>query len=416
MFIQRLRDVRASLFVWAAVLSRFGSGVPGFAEARTWYQRLGGKRLCPRPFQKRFLSPRAVALMENAFDSAVATWRAPAGRVRHVLSRHFSDIVLVDSTIVQLLDSLRRALKGTRTAKAALKISLAISAFGRLPLFARMAAGSVSDHKLFPDLALFPARVLWLFDRGFVAFERLRQIGLHFQFYLCPMRHNGNPLVLKAHSAPRWVRRRLEKEPLGIRLQDLLALLPKGQRLARPWDLEVHLIPHWTADDRTPIAARLLVMQGPKRLRFYLTNLPPTWMPKTLAELYRLRWQIELVFKELKQELGLTAMPSKNRYAVQVFAWSSLVALALSRVVAEWIEPVRRIVGLEQPFRPALVSRALRGSVRLLVLCLRAPLQLAVHVLRFLRTEIIREARSTDTHRQDSFARLTRKMALQAPA
>ena len=412
-FIKRLRAVRAPLFVWAVILSRWGNGLPGFAEARACYERLGGKKLCPRPFQKRFLSASSVALMERAFESAVARWRAPGGRVRHVLARHFSDIVLVDSTHVHLLDALRRVFKGTRKAKSALKICLAVSAFGRLPLFARMAAGATSDHKLFPSLKLFPARLLWLFDRGFVAFERLRQIGLHGQFYLCPMQQNGNPLVVKAHSAPRRVRRRLAEAPAGIRLKELL---PKDQRLTRPWDLEVQLTPHWTAADRTPVSARLVIVQGPKHHYFYLTNLPALWKPRTIVELYRLRWQVELVFKELKQDLGLTAMPSKNKHAIQVFAWASLLALALSRVVADWLAPLRRIVGLKQPFRPALVSRALRGGVRLLAFCLRAPEHIAVTMLRFLRAELIREARSRATNRADSFLRLAQKLNPLVPA
>ena len=39
-FIRRLRQLSASAFVWAVVLSRFGSGRPGFEQARQWYARL----------------------------------------------------------------------------------------------------------------------------------------------------------------------------------------------------------------------------------------------------------------------------------------------------------------------------------------------------------------------------------------
>src|SRR5512142_1908069 len=68
-FIRRLREIRACLFVWSVVLSRFGSGRPGFEQARQWYRRLGGSELWPRPFQIRFKSPNAVKLFEQAFES-----------------------------------------------------------------------------------------------------------------------------------------------------------------------------------------------------------------------------------------------------------------------------------------------------------------------------------------------------------
>jgi hypothetical protein len=67
-FIERLRAIRGSRFVWAVVLSRFGSGIPGFAEARHWNERLGGARLWPRPFQMRFKKPAVVDLFERAFE------------------------------------------------------------------------------------------------------------------------------------------------------------------------------------------------------------------------------------------------------------------------------------------------------------------------------------------------------------
>src|SRR4051812_6895082 len=84
-FIRRLREVRASLFVWSVVLSRFGDGKPAFEQSRQWYRRLGGLELWPRPFQMRFKSPAAVRLFERTFESAVQRWRAPT-RSRHPLA------------------------------------------------------------------------------------------------------------------------------------------------------------------------------------------------------------------------------------------------------------------------------------------------------------------------------------------
>jgi len=413
-FIKRLRAIRASFFVWAVVLSRFGEGIPGFAEAQAWYARLGGKRVWPRPFQKRFLSKASVALFERAFDSAVAPWRdAPARKVRHVLARHFTDIVAWDTTRAQVADSLKKTFKGTRSAEAVLKIGLAISVFGRLPLYGLLCADNVHDMLLFPPLSLFEAGTLLLFDKGMAAYERLGEVAAARLLYLCPMRANGNPLVVAAHEAPRRVHAALRKHPKGVPLRDLL---PKGQRLSQTWDLEVLVTPKTTAANKTPVRTRLVIMQGPKRQHPYLTNLPVTWKAQAIRELYRLRWQVELVFKELKQHLNLESLPSEDEHAVQIFAWASLIALALSREVCAWVQPLRRVVGLAERIRPALVTRALRGTVRLLVACLRAPLRTARRFLEVLREELLREARSAEPDREDSFQRLSDLLAANAPA
>jgi hypothetical protein len=397
--------------VWAVVLSRFGEGVPGFAEARLWYRRLGGKGIWARPFQKRFLHPATVQLFERAFEAAVAPWRqARNARGSAALGRHFPDIVAYDSSNVHLFDRLRKAFKGGRGSEAGLKICLAISAFGRLPLYARVAAGSASDNLLFPALDLFQRGTLWLIDKGFLAYERLGQIAAAQQSYVCPMRVNGNPLVVGCRDAPRRVVAALRRNPQGVYLRDLV---PQNQRLTRAWDLDVVLVPGPGAEDRQAVLSRLVLIQGPRRQYPYLTNLPSAWSPKAVFELYRLRWQIELVFKELKQHLNLASMPSADPHAVQVFAWASLLALVVSRAVCAWAQPRRRGPGLAQPWRPALLSRALRGTLRLFVVCLRAPFRQALRLLRHFRWELLREARSTETHREDSFVRLEKLLVTQ---
>ncbi|MCP3065883.1 IS4 family transposase [Myxococcus sp. K38C18041901] len=405
-FIQRLRTIQASLFVRAVVLSRFGHGNPGFSEARHWYSRLGGRQVWPRPFQKRFLSAASVALFERVFETAVRPWRTGAReRARHPLARLFPDVVVWDSTLVQVSDRLARAFKGTRAAAASLKVHVAISVFGLLPIAARLVPANLHDMEVFPELTLFRKGSLLLFDKGFVAYHRLREIseaGLH---YLCPMRLNGNPIVVGVHKGPAWLRRKLKKSPEGVRLR---SLLPARKRIGTSWDLDVVLWPKTQAYARQAVPARLVLLPGPKlEQRPYLTSLSvTTWTPAVLGELYRLRWQVELVFKELKQHLNLESMPSKNRHAVQVFVWASLIALALSRTVASCLQPLATLVGLASKVRPILVSRALQGTVRLLARVLTAPSSQVGALLRLFMEEVLSEVRTLDIHREDSFRRL----------
>lgn len=405
-FIERLRAIRASRFVWAVVLSRFGSGIPGFAEARHWYERLGGARLWPRPFQMRFKKPAVVGLFERAFEEAVEPWRTCRRGPRHPLARWFPDVVAWDSTLVQVADALRPVFKGARGAKASLKVALGISVFGRLPLFAQMIAGHRHDMLVFPRLGAFRKGTLWLFDKGFVAYDRLRDIDAAGQYFLCPMRLNGNAAVERVRLAPAHARHRLKVARKEVWLRSLLS---RTKKIGRNWDLDVVVWPKTMARSRQQVRARLVIVPGPDgEQRPYLTNLPADrWTPAFLREAYRLRWQVELVFKELKQDLNLRAVPSKDPCAVLVFAWASLIALALSRAVATWLQPLATLVGLATAVRPALITRALRGAIRFLAAALVTGTAQVGVFLRLLAEDVLREARTGEREREDSFARLT---------
>jgi len=410
-FIKRLRSVVASWFVWAVVLSRFGHGHPGFEQARDWYTKLTGRRVWPRPFQMRFKQAEAVDVFRHAFARAVEPWRTHRPRPSHVLGRRFPDVVAVDSTLMQVADSLAPVFPGARAAAASLKVLLSISVFGALPIAAEIVAGHRHDMQLFPELTLFRPGTLLLFDKGFIAYERLRHIaraGLH---YLCPMRLNGNALIVGVHHAPKAVRRAIAAAPDGLWLRDLLS---EKKRITKRYDLRVLIYPKTTrAGDHSAVATRLVIVPGPHgEQRPYLTTLDAAeWTPPVLTELYRLRWQIELVFKELKQDLSLERLPSKDAHAVQIFAWASLIALAVSRTVSACFEALARLVGLDNRLRPKLLTRALRSTVRLLGTVLRAPAARVRVLLPLVVSELLRDARSTDIKRLDSFARLKPLMA-----
>ena len=171
-FIRRMRTVGAADFVWAVILSRFAGGVPGFDQARRFFERRSGEEIFPRPFQMRFKSAAAVRLMEAAYETAVEQWRRRRP-IDHPLAQHFSDIIAIDSTIVRLSDHLRRFFPGSMGKASELKITQALSVFGLLPLAASLTSRKIHDSRLFPDLSLFRPGSLLLFDNAFAAASEL---------------------------------------------------------------------------------------------------------------------------------------------------------------------------------------------------------------------------------------------------
>ena len=116
---------------------------------------------------------------------------------------------------------------------------------------------------------------------------------------------------------------------------------------------------------------------------------------------------IELTFKELKQDLNLETVPTKDAVAAQAFLWASLIALAVSRTVCAALVPLETLAGLASKSRPAVVTRALRTLRLLLLRAIVGPLWEAKLAVQLLLDSTEVEAKRRGPPRTDSFRRLT---------
>jgi transposase len=79
----------------------------------------------------------------------------------------------------------------------------------------------------------------------------------------------------------------------------------------------------------------------------FLTN-NMQWSPRTITELYRSRWSIEIFFKEIKQTLQLSDFVGYNDKAVKWQVWIGLLGHLLLRFlkhVSEWELSFSRLAG-----------------------------------------------------------------------
>ena len=66
----------------------------------------------------------------------------------------------------------------------------------------------------------------------------------------------------------------------------------------------------------------------------FLTNADTKKLPlRTIGQIYRLRWQIELTFKELKSFTELRKFLTGNANIVQGFIWAAFCALLIRRFI-----------------------------------------------------------------------------------
>ena len=69
-----------------------------------------------------------------------------------------------------------------------------------------------------------------------------------------------------------------------------------------------------------------------RKYHTYLTNIGPEVLSaEEVAELYGCRWEVELVFKELKSQYALDRVNTTNRSVAEALIWASLLTLVVSR-------------------------------------------------------------------------------------
>jgi IS4 transposase len=93
------------------------------------------------------------------------------------------------------------------------------------------------------------------------------------------------------------------------------------------------------ANDRRPAPElmrrieALVEVDGQERLLTFLTN-NLQWSPRSVADLYRCRWQIEVFFKQIKQTLQLADFLGHNANAVRWQVWMALLVYLLLRYLS----------------------------------------------------------------------------------
>ena len=233
------------------------------------------------------------------------------------------EIFAMDSTTLQLtLASIDWARHRRRKAAAKCHMRLNIGTF--LPTFAVVEDAAHHDSVRAEVLcaALVTGDVL-LADRAYVDLVFLAALNERGVFFV--LRPKCNMLFDTVKKLP----------GKGKILRDEL-VRPAGVKTAKAYP---HLLRLVTA---------IIEVDGVEREMTFITN-NTAWSARTIAELYRARWTIELFFKELKQTLQLRDFVGTNEKAVKWQVWTGLLMhllLRFLRHVSRWGRSFSRCAGI----------------------------------------------------------------------
>lgn len=244
---------------------------------------------------------------------------SPDSRLKGKLNER---LFIVDSTTITLFSEVFKACGNAMAngrKKGGVKAHTLIRAKDDVPCFVHITEAAASDRNIMPGLNLPPGSIL-VMDKGYNSYI---------------------PMAKWTKQNVTWVTR------LNIRAcWEVLEELPVSEKFKNNGVISDKLIilGNRSRKAKVPLqAARIIVYYDKisnKTFEFLTNNKELTAL--TIAGIYKRRWQIESLFKRLKQNFQLHNFLGDNRNAIEIQIWCTLIADLLTKVVKDKADKLRK--------------------------------------------------------------------------
>ncbi|WP_394339395.1 IS4 family transposase [Methanosaeta sp. UBA356] len=262
----------------------------------------------------------------------------------------FEDVLIQDSTIIRLHEKLADIWPATRSRKVAagVKVAVLTSAIASGPKSVALFSENTNELKTLKIGPWIKDRIL-LIDLGFYKYQVFTRIKENGGYFVSRLKSNANPLIIESYRTHRG--RSIDVR--GKQLQDVLKNL-KRQVL----DVEVEVTFNRRAyrgkEKKDSERFRLVAVynEDEDKYHLYITNLSTDLLKaEEVARLYGARWEVEILFKELKSKYALDVVPTSNPQVIEAFIWIAILTLLISRkiyTIIRRLNPGEKVVRFTQ--------------------------------------------------------------------
>ena len=327
--IKRERKIDPVIIFWVLAIG-YGTFLQRtLAGLKRNYETASNRILSDSSWYYRFTPELVVFLRECVAHGLEYLAQEPSRTLSERLSP-FKDVLIQDSTIVRLHEKLAKIWPATRSRKVAagVKVAVLTSAIASGPKSVALFPENTNELKTLKIGPWIKDRIL-LIDLGFYKYQMFTRIKENGGYFVSRLKSNANPLIIEANRSYRG--RSIDVR--GKHLQDILKDL---KRQVLDVDVEVafnrraYRGKEKTDNERFRLVA--VYNEDEDKYHLYITSLSPDLLePQEVARLYGARWEIEILFKELKSKYALDVVPTTNPQVVEAFIWIAILTLLISR-------------------------------------------------------------------------------------
>lgn len=271
----------------------------GLASAEGRLQQLGVEAAAKRSTLAYANRHRPWQLYQDVFQSLYARCHAIAPKHKF---RFRSPLLSLDASTIDLCANIFDWAKYKRT-KGAIKLHLLLDHDGHLPKYALITEGRTPDLEVARRLEL-PAGSIVVFDRGYNDYLWYTELTLFDVGFVTRMKEGS--------------------------LYELVETRPvRGEGIIRDEVITIRTT-HPEVDQEPLRLRRIEFVDKEGKPYVFLTNRLDL-AAATIAEIYRQRWQIELFFKAIKQNLKIKTFVGTSENALHIQIWTALIAILMLR-------------------------------------------------------------------------------------
>ncbi len=243
-------------------------------------------------------------------------------------------LYIMDSTTISLFKDIlkgvgRNPKEGRK--KGGIKTHTIIKADENIPYLVRYSEAVRHDHMFLKEVHLLPTGSIITFDKAYVDYAQYEKFTQCSIWYVTRLKDNAIYQARKEYDIP-------DDADSGV-LKDEEIVLYYGQDKMQ--EHRARRIAYWDSEN--------------KRLFEFISNnfeLPA----EKIAQIYKRRWQIELLFKQLKQNFPLKYFLGDNENAIKIQIWAAMLANLLITLVKTKIKRKWAFSNLVSIIRQQLMS------------------------------------------------------------
>lgn len=227
-------------------------------------------------------------------------------------------LFIMDSTTITLFSNIlkgagRNPIKGKK--KGGIKVHTIITSDENVPRFIRFTSAATNDHVLLKDVNI-PKGSIIVFDKGYVDYKAYQRFTTDDITYVTKLKDNAIYEGLDEFDIP-------DVADDGIIKDEQIVLRKKATKTTPALEHKCRRIAYW--DD------------SKRKLIVFLTN-NIELSAEDVIDIYHRRWQIETLFKQLKQNFQLRYFYGDSINAIESQIWVVMIANLLLTVLQKSIK------------------------------------------------------------------------------